>query len=118
MDDAPEIDDLARRYLDLWQDHWAALAADPRLAEAMARLMAMGAPALMTAASAFMTGAAAGGAGEPAAPRAPAAAAAPAGGPDGVDGLARRLALVEERLARLESASTPRRRSPRRPGGG
>ena len=36
-DGAPELDELARRYLDLWQDQWTALANDPMVAEAMAR---------------------------------------------------------------------------------
>ncbi|MEO0393738.1 MAG: hypothetical protein AAF213_10925 [Pseudomonadota bacterium] len=34
---APEFDELARLYLDLWQDQWTALANDPMVAEAMAR---------------------------------------------------------------------------------
>ncbi|MEM6903364.1 MAG: hypothetical protein AAF556_09035 [Pseudomonadota bacterium] len=34
---APEFDELARQYLDLWQDQWTALATDPMVAEAMAR---------------------------------------------------------------------------------
>ena len=33
----PELDELARLYLDLWQDQWTALANDPMVAEAMAR---------------------------------------------------------------------------------
>lgn len=34
---APAFDELARQYLDLWQDQWTALANDPVVAEAMAR---------------------------------------------------------------------------------
>lgn len=36
--DLPDLETLARRYLDLWQDQWAALAADPDTAESLARL--------------------------------------------------------------------------------
>ena len=49
MSDPPELDDLARRYLDLWQDQLAGLAADDEVAEVMARtleLMTTGAAAL------------------------------------------------------------------------
>ncbi|MFV3073106.1 hypothetical protein [Niveispirillum fermenti] len=35
----PGMDELARRYLDLWQDQWAALCADPAVADSMARTM-------------------------------------------------------------------------------
>ncbi|WP_303980848.1 hypothetical protein [Dongia mobilis] len=38
--DAPELDELARRLLDLWQDQLAAVAANPDLATQAARLMA------------------------------------------------------------------------------
>jgi len=39
-DDAeiPDLETLARRYLDLWQDQWAAWAADPEMAENLSRL--------------------------------------------------------------------------------
>jgi hypothetical protein len=33
----PDLEDLARRYLDLWQEHWAATAADPHASAEMAR---------------------------------------------------------------------------------
>lgn len=38
--DAPELDELARRLLDLWQDQLTAVAANPDLATQAARLMA------------------------------------------------------------------------------
>ena len=39
--DLPEdLDDLARRYVDLWQDQMTALAADPAFAESMQKVMA------------------------------------------------------------------------------
>ena len=40
MSDKADIDELARRYLDLWQDQMAAFAADPEVAETMNRLAA------------------------------------------------------------------------------
>ncbi len=49
MSDPPELDDLARRYMDLWQDQLAGLATDDEVAEVMARtleLMTTGAAAL------------------------------------------------------------------------
>ena len=38
-DEPPAMEDLARRYLDLWQDQWAAVCADPTVADSMARTM-------------------------------------------------------------------------------
>ncbi|MDG5494666.1 hypothetical protein [Niveispirillum sp. BGYR6] len=35
----PSLDDLARRYLDLWQEQWAALCSDPTMADSVARTM-------------------------------------------------------------------------------
>ncbi|WP_244909347.1 hypothetical protein [Nitrospirillum viridazoti] len=35
----PSVESLARRYLDLWQDQWAAMAADPDMTGAFARLV-------------------------------------------------------------------------------
>ncbi|MEA1651602.1 hypothetical protein UAJ10_21630 [Nitrospirillum sp. BR 11164] len=35
----PSLESLARRYLDLWQDQWAAVAADPDMTGAFARLV-------------------------------------------------------------------------------
>ncbi|MBY0430690.1 MAG: hypothetical protein K2Q10_05795, partial [Rhodospirillales bacterium] len=54
MSETPDLQALARRYLDLWQDQMTALAADPSLAEALARtvtLMGTGAAAFAGAAS-------------------------------------------------------------------
>ena len=43
MADRAELDELARRYLDLWQDQVSALADDPAFAESLNRMMqAMG----------------------------------------------------------------------------
>ena len=38
MSKAPDLESLAKTYLDLWQDQFASMAADPATAEAMARL--------------------------------------------------------------------------------
>jgi len=40
MSEPPELESLVRRYLDLWQEQWAAMAADPELADAFARWFA------------------------------------------------------------------------------
>ncbi|MEE8271723.1 MAG: hypothetical protein V3R98_08325 [Alphaproteobacteria bacterium] len=152
MAEPPDFEDLARRYLDLWQDQWAAAASDPHAAEAMARLygmvgqhMAAAAPLAqaMLAAVPFMPapfttpfGSADGqphgddpskqdshdrAASAPsrpdaagAAPGAASAGAAPDSGTVAVADIARRLAVIEERLARLEA----RRSAGRAAGGG
>jgi hypothetical protein len=128
MSDNPDIDELAERYLDLWQDQLSALADDPDFAETMTRLMGSSAAAMPGAAAwaawpAALAGLVPGAAGERAGDgkdeeqaagkagsgpgAAPAgaqtAAAAPgAGGADLVE-LARRLAALEDRVAALES---------------
>jgi hypothetical protein len=53
MSDAPDLEALARRYLDLWQDQMAAMANDPAVVEALSRtfaLMTQGAAAFAHAA--------------------------------------------------------------------
>ncbi len=40
MSQSDDLEELARRYVDLWQDQMTALAADPDFAEAMQRVMA------------------------------------------------------------------------------
>ena len=45
MAERTDLDELARRYLDLWQDQMTALAGDEEFAETVQRLMtAMGTP--------------------------------------------------------------------------
>ena len=39
MSDRDDLEELARRYLDLWQNHITALAEDPEFAASMQRLM-------------------------------------------------------------------------------
>ncbi|MGE5504925.1 MAG: hypothetical protein ACM31L_10925 [Actinomycetota bacterium] len=113
----PDLDQLARRYLDLWQDQVAAMATDPALAEAVARgiaMMSQGTSALVQATQAAATAAQAkAGTDEPAAPgsdhspdpqRSQAAAAAPDRPRDDAGRLEGRLAALEERVAALEAA--------------
>jgi hypothetical protein len=147
MLDPPDYDDLARRYLDLWQEQWAAMAADPRTAELLTQLYSL-VGQQMSAFAPFLQGFSAFGPGPgPAADssgaadeikkhredhdaarsapersvrrgeppsRATPSGAAPDDRADGVDELTRRLAVVEERLARIETvaaAPRPRRRA-------
>src|SRR5262249_62125267 len=123
----PDIADLAKRYVALWQDYLTATAADPDLADALARLItglgAFASPWLRQAAAAAQRGRRSDMASPtpphdrrtadparpaPAAPR-PAAAAAPSDGrSDELAQLGRRLAVVEERLAALEAGARQR----------
>src|SRR5215470_5353888 len=131
MAESPDLEALARRYLDLWQDQMAAMAADPELSETLARLW-------QTTAAAGPAGwAALWGAASPrtaAAPHdkapgpAPAAAASRERADDVAD-LARRVAELEVRLGRIEAAlavaghderrgAGPRRRARKAPAAG
>ena len=127
MAEPPDLDSLARRYLDLWQDQLAGMAADPEVAETIARtieLMNAGAAQMATAALAAQ--AVGGEAKEPqphgATPEPPSAAgdrptaasgpaasgtqaAAPAPGhaDHDVAELARRIGALEQRIAALEA---------------
>ncbi len=137
MSERVDIDELARRYLDLWQDQMTALAGDREFAESLQKLMtAMGtardaaataAPEFQRAWMGVMTGQQPGQQpgqkpGQPTkataddgtpgrAPGAPAAATAPDGGSADLDQLARRLAALEERIAALEAGAKPSRGS-------
>lgn len=140
-----DMDELARRYLDLWQDQVSALAADPELGAAVEKLMAGFAAGPAAAWSAWpgilaglMTGTAVDGQWDgrnskardeggadgrfskngaaPAAGASPAATAPDGGGADLGD-IARRLALLEQRLAALESEPAPKGKRNRRGGG-
>jgi hypothetical protein len=106
MADAPDLDTLAKRYLDLWQEQFSAMASDPALAEAMTQwlgLMGLGRTA-PDAARGHHDG---NGQARPAAGRAAPGPDTPAAAPDpggaGAAQLADRLAAVEERLAAVES---------------
>jgi hypothetical protein len=124
MADPPDLDALASRYLDFWQEQAASMAANPALADLVSKLFGALGPA--GAAAGFATpstdqheqskpdreqgaqhetggaGAAAGGAAS--------AGAAPVADHDRLDELLRRLASLEERVAALE-ARGPKRRS-------
>jgi hypothetical protein len=96
MAEPPDLAELAKRYVDLWQDHLMALAGDPALADSIARLFMAAAP----------WSAPPGNGGErftAAAPGAAAVAAATLERDRRMAELARRLAALEERLAALEA---------------
>lgn len=77
MSDPPDLDSLARRYLDLWQQGMSQAAADPDAARALAAFFA------------------------PVRAVFPPAGAAPER--QGDDGVAGALARIEDRLARIEA---------------
>jgi hypothetical protein len=138
MSKPPDLEALARRYVELWQDQIAATAVDPELTDGLTRMMqlmssGMAAQAGLwqalwpdmvaraTAQAAAAAAAASAPAGDQAAGRtasqpeapppgpAPAAGAPPDGGHD-VAQLQARLAVLEERLASLEGGpGAPRR---------
>ncbi|HET8728281.1 MAG TPA: hypothetical protein VFO41_12275 [Alphaproteobacteria bacterium] len=111
MAEPPDLDALARRYVELWQDQWTALATDPQAAESMTRLMTLFAQSAAPMASflgAFAP--AAYGPGHDTEPSGAASARPASDGGDGrLDEFARRLAAIEERLARLEADTAARR---------
>ena len=127
----PDLEDLARRYLDLWQEQLRAMAADPETMNSVGRMLsAMGGatppagmnPAAWMSAMGMVppTGGTGGGnpfdavfanAPDKPADGAAAAAAASDGGGDDLRQLERRLAALEQRIAALESgAGKPKRR--------
>jgi len=131
MTDAPDPDQLARHYLDLWQQQVTAWLNEPDVADAMAQtylLMVRGLTSLASAtglapngattqapydaglAAAVKAASAKTSAGK-SEPNGPAAAATPSGGTDrDTLVLAYRIAQLEERIARLESAAAAVRR--------
>jgi uncharacterized protein YceH (UPF0502 family) len=102
MSQPPDIEALARRYLDLWQDPASALAGDAELARQLGRwltLMQSGMAHAFQAAAATAS-----------APGSQTPAAASGDGQPRLDELARRLALLEERIARLEAGAGGKRK--------
>jgi hypothetical protein len=97
MAESPDLASLAKRYLDLWQEQLTAMAADPDLAESLARLFAGlmppgWAPPLGGGDDSFPAG----------------TAAAPHSSrqrSDAVDEFARRLSALEARLAAVEAGA-------------
>jgi hypothetical protein len=109
MTKASDLESLAKSYLDLWQDQFAAIAADPANAEAMARLfgaMASGQPLTARPADGPLEGRdehtgndGARTAGTPG----PAAAGSASGDrDDGLSELAERIGALEKRIGQLE----------------
>jgi len=132
MTEPPDLDALARRYLDLWQDQMTAMAGDPTLATALGRLfetaaaampmnwIGMWLQAMQQTMRAGASGGDDGGTGTRAKAGAAAAAAASVDRGGDVAGLRRRLAALESRVARLEgrgdgAAARPVRRNPAKP---
>jgi hypothetical protein len=109
--DPPDLEALARRFLDLWQDQVAALAENTDLTEQWSRLLAaLGTPAENPDGD---------GLGESGfAPRSAAATAPSGAGGGDMARLAERVAALERRLARLEGKrrmGKPRGKPARRP---
>src|SRR6516165_8516280 len=92
MSEQPDLEALARRYLDLWQDQATALAGDAELARQLGRWLGLLQSGMTNAVRSAAPS-----------PGPASAAAAPGGGEPRLGELARRLAAVEERLARLEA---------------
>jgi hypothetical protein len=130
MNEPPDLEGLARRYLDLWEAQLSALAGDPALAEQISRLVAAMGSAGFAATAAWSaaqgreqprgSGSDAGAAtGREPTGGTPAGAAPVSPAPDDRDQrlgeLARRLAALEDRLAALEQP--PQRRPRKRTGG-
>ena len=118
--DTPDLDELARKYLDLWQEHLNALAENGETMDALARTVA-----LMNSGAAAFTSTVAGKTSDDKTgrddtsgtdgvkPETPGAAHEPAN-PDMAQCL-ERIAALEQRVAELESPKrkrTPRKRSP------
>ena len=97
MADPTDIESLARRFLDLWQEQVAAMAADPEFVNSAERAL-----------GAFTPRHEEGAAGEPSgtsqeAAGTSAAAVSPDVGDDGLRRVERRIAALEDRLAALEA---------------
>jgi hypothetical protein len=107
MDEPPDLETLARRFLALWQEQFLATAGDPELGASLARTMGLAGAALAPwgAMVQAMARGDDGDAAPAAADRTPAAPAPPGHGGDAVAELARRLAALEERLAQLEAGA-------------
>ena len=106
MTETPDLQKLAARYLDLWQEQAAQMAGDPALSELMAKSFGMIKERWDETAQQFQQG---GGDRQPAQP---AGTASPAVPPDDAGRqlavLLERVAGLEERLARLEQGMVGR----------
>ena len=97
MNDAFNLNELTRRYLDLWQQHLLQTAKDPDLTADLAKIMEV-IPGLSVAASSKMTETPI----DETTQRATTTATTSDGRNSDIDELRRRLAVVEERLVALE----------------
>ncbi|MEQ8196292.1 MAG: hypothetical protein RIB59_17550 [Rhodospirillales bacterium] len=132
MTKQPDLDDLARQYLDLWQDQLTGMAQDPEVTEMMARTVelmntnmaafTLFAQSALNAAAKRPDGTKVDGDDQPASQRrtksataGSAAAAAASGDSDlDVDELLRRIETLEKRIAALEGGTAKKRGSPRK----
>ena len=144
MSDKTDLEDLARRYLDLWREQVSATASDPQIMETLSRAFAalgqVSAPApqntgKMANMFPWVTGLPMQGAGEGAtdfdavfrafteqavaepSPRTEAAAAEFDNGGQPISELERRVAALEERIAELEPKPRKKRKRPARRAG-
>ena len=99
----PDMQDLARSYLELWQDHLKAVAHDADISEMLARTAALMSSVAedFVKASSRATGNEPGGASET--DRAAAAAPGGGGGDSCLNEFNGRIAAIEERISQLES---------------
>ncbi|MBC8268752.1 MAG: hypothetical protein H8E36_08390 [Rhodospirillaceae bacterium] len=109
MAQTPDIDELARRYLDLWQRHLGDLAADDELAATLAKTMElMNGSATAFANMAQQTATQPGETDHGGGQKKPSGSASPGPAPghsdDDLDKLAGRIEELERRIAELESA--------------
>ena len=110
MPETPDMEDLARRYMDLWQEHLNTLASDQDTTKVMAQTMAV----MSSSAQAFADLASASAwpireDGNDYTPdRSPPTAPSDSDADSDVAELHRRVAALEERLAKLESETAGR----------
>ena len=105
MTDAFDLNELARRYLDLWQQHLLSTAKDPNLTADLAKIIEV-MPDLSVSASPKMNETSI----DETAQRATTTATTSDGRNGDIDELRRRLAVVEERLVALEEQSSGARK--------
>ena len=108
MADTPDPQELARRYLDLWQQHLTQAATDPELTAGMAKLLQV----MPMAGAPYWPSWPAATADDGAAQRTAAAGNAPDLGSDGFDELLSRLDAIEKRLGALERKPGASRKRP------